>query len=418
MVVKTDRMNKGNSAFKIITFGVYLPSFFVFASRSLFIPLIPLYAMELGASEAAASLIMGLSTISQLLIDFPSGYLMEKIGEKLSMQLSVVLYIVAVLISGIFHNLLFLALTLFLQGFATSMWLISVMSYIRKHSAVSNRGRFLSGVGGIMRLGRIISPVVAGYIAESFGYFYLFFISATFFSVALGLTFIVPYTRIRTVKKEVNGDTCSKEKFGFRTLITVIRDSKDVLLSTGVTMLVLGMIRNSYQIVLPIFGKSVGLSMSYIGSIMGLLSAGGLLMVIPAGFVMDKLGRKWSLGICMVAISLGMGLMPIFNSVTGYIVLAALVGIGNGMGSGINMTIGSDVARGKNIGAFLGLWRLLSDTGRMSAPLLLGLFTGIFSFGLSMIGVSIIGLAGALFMFFNMHETLDKGERDVTNLSV
>ncbi len=404
---------------KRILLAIYVPSFFVFASRSLIMPLVPLYAMQLGANKATASLITGVTIISQLLIDLPVGFLVGKIGERLSMKLSLVTFIFAVLISGFVRNLWFLSVTLFISGFAISLWLVSIMSYIRHHAQTNTRGRFLSGVGGIMRLGRIVSPVVAGYIAEKFGFFYLFFISGALFCVALFLIIFFPrrYEELsgnegkafKPGDRDSNTHKDTEEKlFNLRVLISVVKDNRETLLTTGVTMIILGLIRNAYQIVLPILGKSVGLSISSIGSIMGLLSAGGLLMVIPAGFVMDKLGRKWSLGICMTAISLGLGFMLVFKSVEGFVVLAVLMGLGNGMGSGINMTMGSDIAGGKNTGAFLGVWRFVSDTGRISAPLLIGLLTGIFSFGTGILVISIVGIAGVIFMLFNVNETLDK----------
>ncbi len=418
MGMQEEKNGNSTSVFKRILFGVYIPSLFVFSSRSLIIPLIPLYAMELGANKATASLITGVTLVSRLLIDLPVGFLVGRIGEKFSMKLSLVSFIFAALLSGFVRNLWFLSLTLFISGFATSLWLVSVMSYIRHHSKTNTRGRFLSGVGGIMRLGRIVSPVVAGYIAERFGYFYLFFISSGLFFVAfVQLLFFSgkhegEIFRVRggneTTDSGDSGGVGEGKVFNLAALKTVIGESKGILLTTGVTMMVLGLIRNAYQIALPILGKSVGLSISAIGSIMGLLSAGGLLMVIPAGFVMDKLGRKWSLGICMASISLGLGFILLFKSVDGFIIVALLMGLGNGMGSGINMTMGSDVAKGKNVGAFLGLWRFISDAGRISAPLLIGSLTSIFSFGIGILVISVIGIVGLVFMIFNVNETLDR----------
>ena len=397
---------KKGRIFKQILFDVYLPSLFVFASRSLVVPLIPLYAMELGANKAMASLITGVTIVSQLLIDLPVGFLVGKIGEKLSMKLSIIAFFFAMLLSGFIRNLWVLSITLFVSGFAISLWLVSIMSYIRLYSRTGTRGRFLSGLGGIMRLGRIISPAVAGYIAERFGYFYLFFISSTLFLIALvSLTFLSKgYGKgVNSVEKE------RKEKtFNLRVVREVVIESRGVLFTTGLTMMILGLIRNAYQIAIPILGKSVGLSISAIGGIMGLVSAGGLIAVVPAGFVMDKLGRKWSLGICMTTISLGLGFMVLFKSVEGFVILAVLMGLGNGMGSGINMTMGSDVAKGRNVGAFLGLWRFISDSGRVGAPLVIGFLTGIFSFGIGILVISIIGVLGVIFMLFNVNETLDK----------
>lgn len=49
--------------------------------------------------------------------------------------------------------------------------------------------------------------------------------------------------------------------------------------------------------------------------------------------------------------------------------MALLLGIGNGMGSGVVMTLGADVAPAADRAAFLGAWRLLYDAGSAAGPL-------------------------------------------------
>ena len=48
---------------------------------------------------------------------------------------------------------------------------------------------------------------------------------------------------------------------------------------------------------------------------------------------------------------------------------AAVLGVGNGLSSGILLTLGADVAPKQRAGAFLGSWRTLTDAGGAIAPL-------------------------------------------------
>ena len=51
---------------------------------------------------------------------------------------------------------------------------------------------------------------------------------------------------------------------------------------------------------------------------------------------------------------------------------AILAGIGNGLGSGINMTLGTDLSPAEERGRFLGIWRLIGDSGSLTGPTVIG----------------------------------------------
>jgi hypothetical protein len=65
--------------------------------------------------------------------------------------------------------------------------------------------------------------------------------------------------------------------------------------------------------------------------------------------------------------------------------------IGNGIGSGIMVTIGADAAPADDRTTFLSVWRLLGDSGNALGPLVPAAIAGVAFLGL---GVSITGLLG------------------------
>ena len=50
--------------------------------------------------------------------------------------------------------------------------------------------------------------------------------------------------------------------------------------------------------------------------------------------------------------------------------MVMLAGIGNGLGSGIVLTLGADLAPADERSRFLGVWRLVGDCGVLAGPLL------------------------------------------------
>ena len=101
--------------------------------------------------------------------------------------------------------------------------------------------------------------------------------------------------------------------------------------------------------------------------------------------------------------------------------MGLITGIGNGFGAGINMTLGADFSPPVGRGEFLGVWRLISDTGQAGGPLVISVLTGLGSLGLAAVASSGIGFAGAALMFFLVPETLhrttqaDRGEATGTS---
>jgi MFS family permease len=76
-----------------------------------------------------------------------------------------------------------------------------------------------------------------------------------------------------------------------------------------------------------------------------------------------------------------------------FTVVAMLMGFGNGIGSGILMTLGADVAPPAIRSKFLGVWRLCADSGSAGGPLIVSAAAGLGSLAL---GISAMGVTGVV----------------------
>ena len=173
-------------------------------------------------------------------------------------------------------------------------------------------------------------------------------------------------------------------------------------------MILLSLVRAGRGLILPLWGQGIGLETSAIGLIAGFSSAADTLMFYPAGVLSDRAGRKWSAISCMIIISAGVALVPLTSDFPSLLVVGLLIGLGNGLGSGINMTLAADFAKGTETGIFLGLWRLVTDIGAASAPLIIGLVAEIFALGPATLVVAAFGFLGAAFHGRFVEETLER----------
>jgi MFS family permease len=183
------------------------------------------------------------------------------------------------------------------------------------------------------------------------------------------------------------------------------------LMTGGLVVLSLMVLRSSRQILIPLWGNSIGLDVASVGLVMGLSSGIDMLMFYPAGLIMDRLGRKWAMIPCLVILSLSFALLPLAVGFTSLLVVTLIAGLGNGFGSGIVMTLGADFAPDGATGEFLGLWRLVGDVGTAAGPAAVGAIGGAISLGVAPLFVGTVGLFGAIVMYFFTPETRRVGGR-------
>ncbi len=76
---------------------------------------------------------------------------------------------------------------------------------------------------------------------------------------------------------------------------------------------------------------------------------------------------------CVLIMALSFMLMPLTHGFLAMVLVAMLMGFGNGIGSGIVMTLAADVSPAVGRLTFLGVWRELSDAGAGIGPVALSL---------------------------------------------
>jgi MFS family permease len=118
-----------------------------------------------------------------------------------------------------------------------------------------------------------------------------------------------------------------------------------------------------------------------------------------SGQIMDRFGRLWSAVPSMVGLGIGylaLALTPgLPTNVQWFIGVAMFMSVANGIGSGILMTLGSDLAPKDDPAPFLGAWRFTGDAGSAGSPLLIAAITAAASLTIASGVMGVLGLVGA-----------------------
>ena len=120
-----------------------------------------------------------------------------------------------------------------------------------------------------------------------------------------------------------------------------------------------------------------------------------MLLFYPAGKLMDVAGRWWAAIPSFVILGVAHVLLAFTSSVVGLGFVAILMGIGNGLSTGIVMTLGADASPAAGRPQFLGAWRMLHDIGRGVGPVLISALIAAASIGVASVTVGGAAIAAA-----------------------
>jgi MFS family permease len=109
--------------------------------------------------------------------------------------------------------------------------------------------------------------------------------------------------------------------------------------------------------------------------------------------VMDRYGRLAIALPSMTILGVAMMTLPLTTGAISLTIVAMVMSLGNGIGSGIMMTLGADAAPPVGRIKFLGLWRVLSDSGNAAGPVVMSVVASAFTLA---VGIVTIGSAGLL----------------------
>ena len=382
--------------------SVYVPTVQFAVGQGAVIPIVALAARDEGASLALAGFIVALRGLGVLAFDVPAGWLVSKFGEQRAMVAGTLLVIVALAGSAFAPGVWAFAGFTALMGCGWSVWLLARLSYVSDVMPVHLRGRALSTLGGINRVGNFVGPFLgAGVAALGFGLtgaYAVHFVSAV---LACGLLIVL-------IRGESVYPAASHEHVQFT---KVVREHRKVFFTAGVGVMAIGALRATRQGVLPLWGDHIGLEDSAISLIFGISMAMEMVLFYPAGSAMDRWGRKAVALPCLAIMSLGMLFVPLTEGFLSMVVVGLVIGFGNGLGSGIVMTLGADFSPAAGRAQFLGAWRVCGDVGTAGGPLLVAGITGLATLAAASVSMGVLGIAGAAIMLFLMPETLKRERR-------
>lgn len=391
------------SELRSLVLPFYLPALMITLGNGLLVPILPLYATSFEIGYGLIGLILAGEGLGTLVADVPTGMLQRRFGNKQVMMMGMALTMVSVTLLFVSQSVWVVFMLRVIAGFGRAMYTVSAHVYITNNVRLEQRGKAISMYGGTHRLGGFVGPAVGGIVAGLLGLRFGFLLCGIV--SAFGVICVALYTRNRSE----DSDAASAPHGHQLHVLTVLQSNYRVLASAGTAQVFAQMIRAGRTVIIPLFAaEMLGLAVDQIGLIVSLSVAVDFSLFVVAGWLMDRFGRKFAIVPCFAIQALGMALIPLTSSFGGLLFAAVMIGVGNGLGAGSMMTLGSDLSPIQSRGEFLGVWRLIGDLGHTGAPLVVGAIADILVLTSAVWVIAGSGLAAASIFLFFVPETLKR----------
>ena len=376
-----------------IALPAFGPSLLFGLGEGAILPVVALTARDLGASVPQAALAVMLIGVGSLVSNIPASLITMRRGERWAIVAAALWCALAMALCAWTRHLGVFALGAFMIGMSQAVFNLARQSYLTDAVPVAFRARALSTLGGVMRIGMFIGPFVGAAAIHRFGLVGAYGVGVVALVAAAIVAARIPDLQLEADPADPAG--ASPAPVEPPTLMTILRDHRHIFVTLGIGVMLVAAVRASRTAVIPLWADHLALEPSVAALIYGLAGGIDMLVFYPAGKLMDLKGRRWVAVPSMLIMGLALLLMPFTHGAPTLLLAAAAVGFGNGIGSGMVMTLGADHSPRSGRAHFLGVWRLMADIGASIGPALLSALAATLSLGAGIAVTGLIGFAAA-----------------------
>lgn len=371
-------MNKKIFAILVATMFISMLGF------GIVVPLLPIYADQLGATPIEIGLINGGFGIAVLVFLPLVGRLSDRIGRKVFLCSGLAVLIIASLGFIWAQNPLQLILVRCFQGLGASMHLPVAQAYLGDITPEGQEGRWMGRFNGVLFSAVGLGPLIGGLLTDLFSASTTFLVMAALCAVGLIATI--------TLLPEVPKKTAVKKE---STVFTSLKKSSK-LKGAFAFQMANGFVMACMMTFLPLFAnQNLGLSVSLIGLLIASQTPMALLQSYT-GTLADKYSRRILVTAGGTVAIIFIVLLPMANSF--WPLLAMYVLIAAGIAFAIPSVAAYVVEEGRTLGmgTSMAMLMMAMQIGTGIGPIMLGgivEFAGIKSAFYSAAGILLIGLA-------------------------
>ena len=338
---------------------IFVTVFIDLLGFGIIIPLLPFYAESFGASAFTIGLLGTSFSLMQFLFSPIWGRWSDKIGRKPIILVGLMGSCLSYLALALAGSLPMVFLARVIGGIAGAN-IPTAQAYIADVTTPENRARGMGMVGAAFGLGFIFGPAIGGVLSRISPETPMWCASALCFANFIAAWFLLPESRSATaVTKNLGRMEAFRHAMGKPALLLVLS------LYFIVTLAFSG-----FEATFAIFSEArFGFTTSTIGFLFAFI--GVVLALVQGVFVgraVKVIGERRLIPLAILAISIGIGLMPWVWNVPTLLGALGVLAVGMGFNNPSLSSMVSKLADADDQGGVLGLASSLSSLGRVVGP--------------------------------------------------
>jgi predicted MFS family arabinose efflux permease len=352
---------------------------------------LPLHALNLGVDAFSVGVIMALWALCPMLIALYVGRLVDRVGPRLPMLGGAIGVVIALLVPYFFPGVPALYVMSLAVGTAFQFFFVPTQGITGALGAPEDRARNYSLLAIGFSIASFIGPLIAGFSIDFLGYEPAYLVLAACPAVAVLLLWfkggLLP-------KAAVANDGKQKQSCSFDLLRNA--NIRNAIIASGL----ISVAWDLYLFFFPIYGHSIGLSASSIGTIISMFAVA----VFVIRVALPRLARMLSeFEILLHAIGfsgLALLLFPLFRDPYLLALASFVLGLGCGVGQPMSMSLIYSLSPAGRASEGAGLRVMFNHFTHLVVPLAFGALGTAFGFAPVFVSCSALMLGGSGYGFW------------------
>ena len=351
-------------------------------------PLLPIFAMTLGATDAFLGFIVSVSTLTGMVLKPVIGILSDRWGRRWWLIVGTAFFAGMPFLYRFIHTPAELFGIRIIHGLATAIYGPVTLAFVAE-SAKDRLAEKLGWFGMARSAGYIVGPAAAGgLLAAEVSPVSVFTIIGLFSCLAFVPILLLsePAPRTKTVSLPIRQQIVHALKSGTHT--------PSVWLSGGLEATVF-IALYAVKAFLPIYTLSTGISIALVGTFFSLQEGVHTVLKPVGGKAGDRLGYFWAICLGMALMGITLPLIALTNGIMGLMVLAVLIGAAQALVFPATVALVSTQISALHIGAGMGIIGTLKNAGKVVGPILGGFLIHWLDFSPMLWSMGLLLLLGA-----------------------
>lgn len=339
-------------------------------------PVLPLFALYLGAGPEAIGFAVGVSTVTGIFFKLPAGALSDVIGRKRTMLIGLVVFAIMPFTYLLVRDYQLLIVIRFIHGLATAIYGPVSMAVVAD-VAGAKKGELLSWFSSVTIIGNLLGAPLGGFIlyrasdvaGPSLGDFQTAYVLSGFAGL-MSLVLAFGFLRDGQHVEKHNGLREAYRKF-ISGIKEVMSDRRVVVTASmeGLQNMTVG----ALEAFLPIYAvKVVGLNEFHAGLLWGVQVVITIISKPIMGKTSDRYGRKPLITAGLVLCAFSFGAIPLLKDFYLLAIAAVFFGLGESFVTSSSAALVADVCKEKHFGTAMGTFGTIFDIGHAAGPILAG----------------------------------------------